>query len=308
MPQLVLVHGRSQENKKAEAVKKEWLKALEEGLRKSDLKLPITEDDVRLPYYGQTLFDLASGVSAEKAAEIIVRGAAEDARERSFMLSVLQEVQEKTGITDEQIREMTDGQEGVIERGVLNNRFVQGLLRGIDRFVPGGSGAAIGLATKDVYAYISNSAVRAKINKGVKAAIKPGVPTVVVAHSLGTVVAYTLLKEEGEANGWNVPLLVTLGSPLSVTAIKRAVGPNKHPKCVGKWFNALDPRDTVALYPMDKANFPIDPLVENKLDIQNSTENRHGISGYLDDKTVAKRIHEVLVRPTPHVSPEPLSG
>jgi hypothetical protein len=222
-----------------------------------------------------------------------VRGAQDDARERVFMLSVLKEVQKKNRITDKQIRELADG-DGVIERGVLNNRFVQGLLRAVDRFVPGGSGAALGLATKDVYAYISNDVIRATINEGVVQAIKPGVPTVVVAHSLGSVVAYTILKAAGRTRGWEVPLLVTVGSPLSVTAIKKAVSPNKHPECVGRWLNALDPRDTVALYPMDKANFPIDPLIENKLDVQNKTENRHGISGYLDDEVVAKRIFDAL--------------
>jgi hypothetical protein len=115
-----------------------------------------------------------------------------------------------------------------------------------------------------------------------------------VAHSLGSVVAYTLIKEEGRASGWNIPLLVTVGSPLSVNAIKKAVSPNEHPRVVGRWLNALDPSDTVALYPLDKKNFPIDPAVENILDVENSTENHHGISGYLDHKVVARRIHDAL--------------
>ena len=294
MAQLVFVHGRGQENKQALSLKKEWLKALDAGLNKSNLTLPIAEKDVRFPWYGRTLIDLASGVDPEKAAEIIIRGVEDDARERAFMVSVLSQVQKKAGITDEQIAQMADGDEP-IERGILNNRAVLGLLRGIDRFVPGGSGAAIGLATKDVYSYISDPVVRSKINKGVREAIKPGIPTVVVAHSLGTVVAYSLLKEEAEANGWDIPLLVTVGSPLSVTAIKKAVAPNEHPKRVGRWLNALDPSDTVALFPLDKTNFPIDPLVENILDVENSTENHHGISGYLDHKVVAKRIHDALL-------------
>ena len=50
----------------------------------------------------------------------------------------------------------------------------------------------------------------------------------------------------------------------------------------------------MALYPLDKANFPIDPTIENRMDIHNSTENRHGISGYLADEQVAKRIHDAL--------------
>ena len=50
----------------------------------------------------------------------------------------------------------------------------------------------------------------------------------------------------------------------------------------------------MALYPLDKPNFPIDPTIENRLDIHNSTENRQGISGYLADEQVAKRIHDAL--------------
>lgn len=294
MPQLVFVHGRGQQKKDALKIKKEWLEALDAGLRKSNLTLPVSEEDVRLPWYGKTLFDLAAGVDPKDAAEVIIRGAEDDARQQSFMLSVLKQVQQKTGITDDQVAEMAGGDEP-IERGILNNRGVLGLLRAVDRFVPGGSGAAIGLATKDVYSYITDPGTRAKINKGVRAAIKPGVPTVVVAHSLGTVVAYSLIKEEGEARGWEIPLLVTVGSPLSIAAIKKAVGPNEHPRVVGKWLNALDPSDTVALFPLDKKNFPIDPTVENILDVENSTENHHGISGYLDHKVVARRIHEALV-------------
>ena len=62
----------------------------------------------------------------------------------------------------------------------------------------------------------------------------------------------------------------------------------------GGWFNAMDQRDVVALYPLDGTHFPIDPAIENKTDVDNDTENRHGISGYLTDKVVAKRIYDAL--------------
>jgi hypothetical protein len=54
----------------------------------------------------------------------------------------------------------------------------------------------------------------------------------------------------------------------------------------------------VALYPLDPKNFPIDPAVpaiENKRDVDNDTDNRHGISGYLGDPVVARRIHDALI-------------
>jgi hypothetical protein len=119
---------------------------------------------------------------------------------------------------------------------------------------------------------------------------------VVVGHSLGSVVSYALLRREGQAQGWDVPLYVTVGAPLGVTAIKRRLRPLSHPSCVGQWFNARDSRDVVALYPLDETNFPIDPRIENKNDVANHTSNRHSIAGYLDDKDVARRIHDALVR------------
>ena len=50
----------------------------------------------------------------------------------------------------------------------------------------------------------------------------------------------------------------------------------------------------VALHPLDTATFNITPSIENKTDVDNQTDNRHGIAGYLDDATVAKRIRDAL--------------
>jgi hypothetical protein len=59
----------------------------------------------------------------------------------------------------------------------------------------------------------------------------------------------------------------------------------------------MDERDVVALYPLDARNFKIDPAIENNTRVDNHTEIRHGIAGYLDDQHVARRIHEALVAP-----------
>ena len=58
----------------------------------------------------------------------------------------------------------------------------------------------------------------------------------------------------------------------------------------------MDERDIVALYPLDSDHFAIDPAIENKLDVDNPTVNRHGITGYLSDAVVARRIHDALVQ------------
>jgi hypothetical protein len=288
---LVFVHGRAQEFKDAVTLKAEWVAALRAGMGKSGLELPIADTEIRFPYYGQTLHDLISDVA--DVAEVVVRGGSGglDAEQR-FQQAVLEEVRQARGITDEQVEEMlaTD----VRQRGPLNWEWVQAILKAIDRHVPGASDLSIAIATRDVYQYLKNPGVRDAIEAGVRQAMTPGVPSIVVAHSLGTVVAYNLLRREGAAAGWQVPLLVTLGSPLGVKAIRSALSPIEHPACAGQWFNAMDQRDVVALYPLISPHFGVTPEIENKTDVDNHTTNRHGIAGYLDDAVVAQRIYAAL--------------
>ena len=168
----------------------------------------------------------------------------------------MEEIRQKTGITEAQIAEVA-GQE-VVTRGPLNWEWVQGFLRAVNRFVPHGSGTSIALFTHDVYQYLKNSAIRETIDTGVSAALTPEVEAVVVGHSLGTVVAYNLLRQQGHLRGWKVPLFVTLGSPLAVLEIRKTLksfAPTRCPECVTSWFNAMDERDVVALYSLDDGPF-----------------------------------------------------
>jgi hypothetical protein len=289
--QLVFVHGRAQEHKDAVGLKADWISALRKGLAKSHLDLPIREDDIRFPYYGDTLYDLVAG--EPQAAEVIVKGdeAATTLEERTFMASIILEAVAGRGVNDDEIARVAGA--SVVERNTLNWLWVRAALQAIDEHFPG-SGAALALFAYDVHRYLNNLGIRDEIEMGVRKAFQTGGPIVVVGHSLGTVVSYCLLRREGKANGWGVPLYVTLGSPLAVTRIKKSLAPNKHPECVGTWFNAMDPVDAVALYPLDAGHFPIAPAIENKTDVANHTSNHHGIVGYLDDKEVARRIYAAL--------------
>jgi hypothetical protein len=299
--QLVFVHGRSQQGKDAAAVKAEWLDALGEGLAKNGLSLPIAESDVRFPFYGDTLDQMTQGKGADDAADVIIKGVEDDDTHKRFMSAVLEEVRKRAGITEDELAEAA-GQD-VITKGPLNWEWLQAVVRAIDQHVPFGSGAAVALATNDVYQYLRNTAIRQEIDRGVAAAIRPDVETVVVAHSLGTVVAYNLLRLLGTDHHWKVPLFVTVGSPLAVGEIRKSVrsfASTRCPECAGAWFNAFDERDIVALRALDPPSFPLDPTepaIHNKRDVKNRTTNRHGIAGYLDDPEVAKRIHAALSAP-----------
>jgi hypothetical protein len=301
MRKLVMIHGRAQEDKDSVALKQEWISSLEKGLDHHGLNLPIPESDIRFPYYGQTLFDLHKGKKVSEAAEIVVRGQNTTQAEEQFLRSVLKEVLVKQ--VEAKLAESADPDSvavnavsgaDVVERGFLNWGWVQKGLEWLDGSSETVSSAAIAVATKDVYEYLNNRALEMVILEGVKQAMVLGEETVVVSHSLGTVVAYSMLHQEGVKNGWKVPLFVTLGSPLGVTAIREHLRPIGHPEVVGKWFNAMDERDVVALYPLDRSRFAITPAIENHTEVDNDTANRHGISGYLSDPVVALQIYRAL--------------
>ncbi|MEU8764245.1 alpha/beta hydrolase [Streptomyces sp. NPDC048659] len=108
-----------------------------------------------------------------------------------------------------------------------------------------------------------------RVRARVAACLDPDGPNVVVAHSLGTVVALETLHElaygndgagagdrdrdgAGTGGGPRVPLFVTLGSPLGIrTAVQPRVRPRPlaTPGSVGRWLNFWDRDDLVAARP-----------------------------------------------------------
>ncbi len=115
-----------------------------------------------------------------------------------------------------------------------------------------------------------------------------------MGHSLESVIAYNVL---GESNA-GVLRYVTVGSPLGVKAIKRRLkAPLSMPGDTKSWYNAMDEGDVVALYPLDEQNFHINPAIVNFTDVDNGSDNQHGIEGYLSDAWVAQAIHGALTLP-----------
>jgi hypothetical protein len=48
------------------------------------------------------------------------------------------------------------------------------------------------------------------------------------------------------------------------------------------------------LYPLDADHFDITPRIENYSDVNNFSDNRHSIDGYLADPEITRRIHAAL--------------
>jgi hypothetical protein len=282
-----MVHGRSQEGKDPVALKKQWMDALASGMSQANVSLP-PNLAVEFPYYGDTLANLEAQLQIPLGMSINTKGPNPDI-EQDLRGEIILEMAAGLGITDDDVRKELGGKP--VQKAPRNWEWVQAVLRAMDR-VPGINSGFIDLATRDVYVYLHYDAVRMAIDDIVSQAIGSD-PCVVVAHSLGTVVAYNVLYRRAAAPA--IPRLVTVGSPLGINGIKQKLNkPLRHPACVLNWFNAYDERDVVALVALDEKYFGVTPSIENKNDVNNFTENRHGIEGYLSDPVVAKKIVELL--------------
>jgi hypothetical protein len=287
-PRLVLVHGRGQQGLNAATLKQEWLTALERGARAIGMPVP-PDVDVAVPYYADVMEQFTLESRIPLASTMRARGTAVDDEYLVFQADVAESIRRQIGITDAQV----DAEYGPdpTPRGPLNWKWVQATLRVIDQYGYGLNQTVLETFTRDVFLYTTRPGVQQAIDKIVAAKITDQ-PTIVVAHSLGSVVAYNVLLKDPRT--LTVPLYLTVGSPLAVRAVRDQFRPLKAPVPVAKWYNAMDTRDVVALYPLDADNFPISPAIENNITVQNHTDDRHGIDGYLDDQNVARRILQAL--------------
>ena len=280
---LVFVHGRQQGGLDQVALRGSWIKSLTDALAAQSQTLP---DDLKIefPYYGDELDRFVGLSKVPLATEIASRGDETTDELLAFQAQIVDEAIKKAGVPDELVDEEYGN--NTKERGPLNWEWVQAGLRALDRHT--GLGAPILAAfTRDVFLYLKVDDCRKTINDIVAAKLTSE-PTVVVAHSLGSVIAYDLLRQQTSTA--DVPLLVTLGSPLGVMQIRNAFRPLRYPKGVKLWFNAYDERDYVALYALDDKNFALTPAIENYGAVQNQPPTRHAILDYLTNDKVAERI------------------
>jgi hypothetical protein len=130
--------------------------------------------------------------------------------------------------------QLSDSQTGVLWLpGFIEEIILRELLR---RLVP------------DAEAYFFDEGKRTRMRARLRTALNAVQgPVIVVSHSLGTIIAYDVLHEPAFA-ARAIPLFVTLGSPLGYSEIQdRVRRPLQVPAPVGRWTNAADPLDPVAL-------------------------------------------------------------
>lgn len=293
---LIFVHGRAQQEFEPAQLKTIWVNALTEGLTTAGLALP-KDVQIELPYYGKLLFNLSENpppppvVQATRSQTGIV---VNRAKQLEFYQDWCNDLVKQNKVSQQDvaaIKDLLSNKRGGAEQW----ETTQKLLRWFDEIPSLRLGnAALRLRTKDVFHYLTQPSIQNQVNQVVESAFDSE-PCIVVGHSLGSVVSYIILKNNPI---YNIVQFITLGSPLGVSAVKRHLGTLRMPMCVrgGNWFNAYDEGDVIALNPLNETFFNVRPPITNKNDVINTTANKHGIKGYLNDPVIAKTIFDALHR------------
>ncbi|MFD6524841.1 MULTISPECIES: hypothetical protein [unclassified Isoptericola] len=287
MTRLVLVHGRDLAGHDPDTLEAQWLGAMRAGLDAAGSSFRPTDAASSFVYYGDTLAALVGGAASPPVTVHALRagvpglpGLSEG--ELRFVLDVAREVLAAGGAPE-------DAPAPVLAEGVVGDALAEAVVATlglVDRFVPGVSAAVLLTLTRDVYAYLHDDHVRRVIDDGLAAALAGDEPAVVVAHSLGSVVAYSVLA--ARTDGPDVPLLLTPGSPLGIRAIREAMqarAPLTFPARVGRWVSARDSRDLLALRDLTPAAFPLpagSPMIDVRR-VDNRAPGYHSAAVRLED-------------------------
>jgi hypothetical protein len=152
---------------------------------------------------------------------------------------------------------------------------------------------------REVHLYLSDSSRRDTVRDKVADTIDAHHATVVIAHSLGSVIAYEALWARPALQ---IELLITLGSPLALPNVvfdklDPAPGGKGHrPPGARRWINVADPGDFIAI-PRGLATYfdGIDADLVTPIGVFNT----HKVIGYLACPTTAAALATVLGRGLP---------
>lgn len=232
--QLVFVHGRSQQGRDPAQLRRMWTAGLNSGLTMVGLAT-VDPQDVWFPFYGDRLVGAMESAGAASVPEVPL-----SAPGRLLYERLLVEAATRTGMPTEPVQAAESAFLADLVGTVREPLGWIAAHTGVDRLV-------VSAAFRDVAAYLGTDDTRDAVLAKVMETMPSTGPVVLVAHSLGTIVAMDLLTRL--APEVTVAGLVTVGSPLGMDTVysRLRVGGPHLPPIAGAWFNAWCPTDAVAI-------------------------------------------------------------
>jgi len=286
---LVYVHGIRNEGSSSAVIQRAWTQWIEGA---AGGPCGIEAAAVVAPFYGDVLHALQREVTRPEDA--IAQGlGGEDTEAAEFMWSAFEEIAQAAGFSADTIQTEL-ARSDVVPMGLTpHDRTLIAMVRRLERLSPLQGRLALRLLGQ-AHAYLTKSWVAAEVDAIVTPALTPGEPLVVVGHSLGSVVAYKLLRDfarRGVAR--DVRLFVTVGSPLAIRCVQGALGrPWHRPSGMACWLNGFALNDFVTLG-SGLTDRTFAPGIENR-EVTIPGQDAHAVRRYLSDPAIAGAICEAL--------------
>lgn len=232
---IIGVHGIAKQQLGRYQLREPWRRALADGIERA-IGRPAQQPPLDIAYYGDLFLREGDGTKGgPDPSEWLLA----DLRPEEIAVLLAAAVEE---IPTSPIK--TSEQKGYSR----SPRPLQSAIRGIDRYFGATVGALCLGELRQVLRYLREpetaSAVRRRVDQIVDADSR-----VLIGHSLGSVIAFDYLRRTPHTP---LRLLITLGSPLGLTFVRRALisAADAEPTNL-TWVNIRDPRDPVACVKLD---------------------------------------------------------
>lgn len=288
--QIIYVHGINQQAKSEMVIARMWSSALVAGAEEAGEATGRLETAIRTakaPFYGDRLFALTD---SQKNWSAVAMGAdGEDDDFSRFAAEIVRDMARKAGASENEL----NFDDGATPLGAgIHKRSLKWAARALEQHAPFLAPHALKLLGQ-AYAYLKRPHIADEIDQLVRPAFETTEPIMVVAHSLGTIVSYKMLRERAEKN-LSCSLFLTLGSPLGIEQVRTHFAkPRNSPRGVLRWMNASDPEDFVALRQrLEQPHFA--DGIENIINVENGYDDPHDVHRYLMDSRVRQAILDAI--------------
>ncbi|MFE1907374.1 endopeptidase [Streptomyces gardneri] len=282
------VHGIGQGKTSQRELTKSWRDALDRGVerlhgRATDTKNSMLAPTLRVPHWSSLLVESSDRLSTR---DVLPDDATPfTADEEDFVVQALDDLLDPAERA--YAAQVDPTTLGVIK---LPARIIQRTVA-LDRKKPDSLVSKVIRVLREVHTYLTHPDLASQVRKHVLQAADQHT-TVLIGHSLGSVIAYDLLRREELAGphtaGTAVHTFVTCGSPLAIPTVQRGMGlpdgrlPAPAPHI--RWINVFDPGDLVT------GGAGLAPAADTVTDVKvaNGLRDPHAATKYLRTIPVAR--------------------
>lgn len=292
---IIFIHGIKQQIFDANSFQEYWLNVFNTGMHKIEAQVDVDQLDLAFPFYG----DILNEFNHRKAINL------ETLRPNWSFLAKLPRIrQQRSDALKQALAEIPllphDAQHQpysmknrfFVLSQLAKDRMLKEMVMLLNHF-PDLHESLIQKFLCEVYLYWYNPEFKQQVHERILSCFEPNQHHIVIAHSLGTVIAYNLLHELPA--DYEIKRFITLASPLPFNVIQKHLPhPIHRPKALsGDWHNFYSEDDYLTTFPMLPPLFNLSPQINNKL-ITTFIDKPHEIIGYLQHPMVIRRVLELI--------------